>query len=188
MYTMRALHGCVLVLLALAVAARADAQRRSPFTFEGSIGRGTGTGGGDRVDRSGLAIDGTVAWRGRRDRSAGPIIGASGAWQGRRGDTDWCKVQPSGECVLTYPSFTMVSLLGGWELARGTGASLRLFAGGGLFVRELGPGAAGFSGRVDLGTPVRGGVALIGSGRIAVTAPRGNSHTLRAATVGVRIH
>lgn len=187
MHSSPGLLHCALVLVALAIAVPAGAQRRA-FSLEGSAGRGTGTGGGERVDRTGLAVDGTVAWRGRALARSGPIIAGSFGWQGRRGDTDWCKVQPSGACVLTYPSFTMMSVLGGWELARGAGPSVRLLGGAGLFVRELGAGSAGFTGRLDLGTPVRGGVALIASGRLAFTAPRGDTHMLSAATIGVRIH
>ena len=179
---------CVILILVLAVATPAAAQRRSAFSLEGSVGRGTGSGGGERVDRSGLALDGTIAWRGRSDLPSGPILGGSFSWQGRRGDTDWCKPQANGSCVLVYPTFTMVHVLGGWELARGAGASLRLLAGPGLFVQELGRGSVGFTGRIDLATPVRGGVALMGSGRVGLTAPRGDGHTLSAATIGVRIH
>ena len=178
----------MLAVLALATALPAEAQRRSQFSLEGSLGRGSGSGGGERVERTGLAVSGTVAWRGRTDRASGPIVGADLAWQGKRGDTDICKVQPNGVCVSTYPSFTMMSVLGGWELARGTGASIRMLAGAGLFVRELGPGAPGFTARLDVASPIRGGIALVGSGRVGITAPRGITHTLGAITVGIRIH
>lgn len=184
---MQGIRRCVLVVLALVIASPAHAQRRA-FSLDGSAGRGTGTGGGERVERDGLAVDGTIAWRGRTERGSGPIVGMSLAWQGQRGDTDFCKVQPGGACVPTYPSFTMMTVLGGWEVARGAGPSARLLVGAGLFVRELGPGAPGFMGRIDLASPVRGGIALVGSGRIGVTAPRGNTHTLSAFTIGVRIH
>lgn len=179
---------CAVLLFALCAVRPLEAQRRSTFTLDGSFGRGTGTGGGERVDRTGMAIDGTIAWRARTNRGSGPIIAANGAWQGRRGDTDICKVQPSGLCVPTYPSFTMMSVLGGWELASGNGPSVRVLAGPGLFVRELGPGSAALTGRIDVATPVRGGVALIAAGRVGVTQPRGNTHTLSALMLGVRIH
>ncbi len=186
--SMPGLRRCALILVALALASPVDAQRRSQFTLEGSVGRGTGGGGGERVDRGGFAIDGVISWRGRTHLGSGPIIGADLGWQGKRGSTDICKVQMDGRCVPTYPSFTMMSVLGGWELARGLGPSLRLLAGAGLFVRELGPGSPGFTGRIDLGTPIRGGIALIGSGRVGITSPRGDRHTLSAITIGVRLH
>ena len=179
---------CVLALLLLGVAESLAAQQRPTFSFEGSVGRGTGRGGGELVNRSGTVVDGMIAWRGRTAARSGPVIAANAMWQGRRGDNAWCVEQPNGACVSTYPSFTGMSVLGGWEIARGHGPSLRLLTGPGLFVQELGAGSAGLTMRLDLGTPLLSGVALIGSGRIGITEEGGDTYTLSGATLGLRIH
>ena len=179
---------CALVLLVLGVAEPLPAQRRPTFSLEGSVGRGPGRGGGERVNRSGSVVDGSVAWRGRTAARTGPVVAANVMWQGRRGDDAWCVEQPNGACVNTFPSFTGVSVLGGWEIARGHGPSLRLLTGPGLFVQELGAGSAGLTMRLDLGTPLLSGVALIGSGRIGITAEGGDTYTLSGATFGLRVH
>ena len=179
---------CAFVLLALCTAAPLAAQRRPTFSLEGSLGVGTGSGGGERVQRTATVIDGLVAWRARTAAAGGLIIAANGMWQGRHANNDICVIQQSGLCVPVYPSFTTMGLLGGWERARGYGASARILAGPELFVRELGAGSVGLTGRIDLGTPSRGGVALIASGRVGVTSDDGETYTLSAITFGLRIH
>lgn len=111
--------GRALVLRALGMAAPLGAQRRPPLSIEAGVGRGIGRGEGERANRGAPAVDAVLAWRMRPSAGAGPVAAADFLWQGHRGETAWCEARPDGSCVLSYPSFTALELLRGWEVARG---------------------------------------------------------------------
>jgi hypothetical protein len=182
----------ILVILGVSLAsALLPAQERAPVSLEGSAGVGIGHGSSTFRDRTGIALDATLAWRIRPAAAGAVLVALTGGVQGSPDATDLCTIAPNGGCVPAYPLFYSVGALAGREWARTRGASARVLAGPAYYrasPRSGGGGAFGLQARVDLTTPALWRVALLGSLRGAVLPSYGGgSHALGAVGLGVRV-
>lgn len=142
-------------------ASSANAQRPS-LSLDATLGTGGGQTTGAFLERRTQAAtaDATLAARLHRPARGGLIVAANATVQGARGSTDICVPAPAGGCVRSFPSFTMVGALGGWESAR----SVIRVAGGLAYARsQHGGGALALQGRIETALPVMRHLALVGS-------------------------
>lgn len=189
---MRPIRSHVLAILGVGLATPLLAQGRSPVSVEASAGVGLSRGGGTYRNRMGIALDATLAWRIRPTESGAVVVGLSGGMQGAVGSmADICVVASNGGCAPAYPVFYSVAALAGREWGRGRPTFARVLAGPAYYqagARDGGGSAVGVQGRVDLATPVRGRVAVVGSVRgAALPSFRGDAHAHGAVALGVRV-
>lgn len=181
---------CILLFLAsLATAAPLGAQEGPPVSLDLVVGPAYGRGGAEYQNRSGVALDGTLAWRARAVRGGSLLLALSAGRQGGFGSDLTCLPLPGGGCTPDYPRFRTTGGLIGWEIAHRRGAGMRLMAGPTHYRAEDGGGRAlGIQGRIDAATPSVLHLALVGSVR-ADMVPSYDRHALLlgALALGVRI-
>lgn len=175
----------VVALGTLYTATTAQAQDSVAISVQAGLGVGHGRGGNLYVSRGELVLDAMIGARVRPVPAGAVFAGLAWAWQGSFGD-DVCHLVAGGGCALDLPSYTSLAAVGGWELGRRRGASLRLLAGPALYVggeRRSG----GAQARVEAATPAPFHLAAFAAARGDVILRPHTTHTLGAITIGVRI-
>lgn len=176
----------VAVLLGGMSAERADAQSVSALGVDVTIGGGRAASGTYDA-RGGPALDAILSGR-LRPASRGAIVAAlSGGVQGPFGGADDCLINPAGGCMPDAPFFSSIGALLGWESGQPRAASLRVLLGPGYYSSGEGQ-SGGLQGRLDLGTPALGPLALVLSARGAVLpAFKGETLGLWSLGIGFRV-
>lgn len=165
------------------------AQRRLTIAFDATAGRSFGhTGGEYRDDRQGLTADLLLAAGFAHGASGRLLAGVSASAHGTGVTTSECRPAADGSCVPGFPDFEQVGVLAGWEHRP---SRIRGLAGP-AYVRASGDWESwrlAWQARVDGAIPLARHVAAVGSIRgTLVPSYQGDSFTLVALAVGVRIH
>jgi len=164
--------------------ATVDAQSEVATAFEVSLGVGRIHASTRHVGgNTGPVLDVTVS-RWRQDTSNGNVIVAAGiSVQGGGGRELLCAPRASGGCTPSYPEFSSLSALAGWQTLRGR---FRVLAGPTLAYAD--EAALGLQGRVDLAAPLTQRWSLTLNARgFALPSLQGASYQLFDVGVGLRI-
>ncbi len=166
-----------------------EPQRRPSVSPDATIATSTGYTAGEYVENNqGSAADVLLAVGFGRAVGGRMVVGLNGSAHGTGTSDLLCKLDPAGDCVPRFPSFTLLGAVVGWE----SGRSMLRTTVGAAPARAYGDWHEwhlAWQGRLDGALPIIPHVAAVASLRgTLVPDYRGDSLRLLALGVGLRLH
>lgn len=172
----------------VAVPAGAAGQESWPVGLEVTVGTGVGVTTAETTENGrGLAGDVLLAARALGVGGGGAVVAAGLGVQGAGDRTLECRLASGGGCIHGLPTFTVASLLAGFETA---GAGRRVLFGPSAVRVEDGSWAIhlGWLARADAAAPLAGPLSLVASLRgFVVPSHRGDLYGLASLAFGLRL-